>query len=113
MVWFRYINNRFFTCTHGEEKLEEFMADFDAFNANIQFTYESGKKRITFSDLDVALYNGTLVSTVHIKPTDRHQYFHYSSSHPEDTKGTIVFTKFYESVEFVLGERTFDIITSK
>ena len=35
MVWFRYINNSFFTCTHGEEKLEEFMADFDAFNANI------------------------------------------------------------------------------
>ena len=28
--------------THGEEKLEEFMADFNAFVPNIQFTYEHG-----------------------------------------------------------------------
>ena len=41
MVWFRYINNIFFIWTHREEKLEEFMADFNAFNPNIQFTYES------------------------------------------------------------------------
>ena len=27
MVWFRYIDDVFFICTHGEENLEEFMAD--------------------------------------------------------------------------------------
>ena len=69
------------------------MADFNAFNPNIQFTYESSKKSIAFLDLDVALNNGRLESTVHVKPTDRHQYLHYSSSHPEHTKRSIVFSQ--------------------
>ena len=46
MVWFRFINKICFIWTYGEEKLEEFMADFNAFNPNIQFTYESSKKEI-------------------------------------------------------------------
>ena len=54
------------------------------------FTYEWCKKSIDFLDLDVALYNGKLESTVHITPTDRHQYLHYSSSHPRQTKRSIV-----------------------
>ena len=93
MVWFRYIDDICFIWTHGEEKLEEFMEDFNAFNPNIQFTYESSKKSIAFLDLDVALYNGKLENTVHIKPTDRHQYLHYSSSNPEHTKRSIVFSQ--------------------
>ena len=56
-------------------------------------TYESSKKRIAFSDLDVAPYNGRLESTVHVKPTERHQYLHYSSSHPEHTKRSIGFSQ--------------------
>ena len=55
-------------------KLEELMADFNAFNPNIQFTYKSSKKSIALLDLDVALYNGSLESTVHVKPADRHQF---------------------------------------
>ena len=82
--------------THGEEKLEEFMADFNAFNPNIRFRYESSKKSIAFLDLDDYLYNGRLESTVHIKPTDRHQYLHYSSSHSEHTKRSIVFSQTME-----------------
>ena len=93
MVWFRHINNIFFIWTHVEEKLQEFMADINAFNPNIQFTYESSKKSIAFLDLNVALNNGRLESNVHVKLTDRHQYLHYSSSHPEHTKRSIVFSQ--------------------
>ena len=74
-------------------KLEELMADFNAFNPNIQFTYKSSKKSIAFLDLDVALYSGRLESTVHVEPTDRHQYLHYSSSHLEHIKRSIVFSQ--------------------
>ena len=51
------------------------------------------KKSIAFLDLNVALNNGRLESNVHVKPTDRHQYLHYSSSHPEHTKRSIVFSQ--------------------
>ena len=69
------------------------MADFNVINPNIQFTYESSKKSIAFLDLDVALYNGRLESTVDVKPTDRHQYLHYLSLHPKHTKRSTVFSQ--------------------
>ena len=69
------------------------MGDFNTFNPNIQFTYESSKKSIAFLDLDVSLYNGRLESTVHVKPTDRHHCLHYLSSHPEHTRRSIVFSQ--------------------
>ena len=69
------------------------MADFNALNPNIQFMYESSKKSFAFLDLDVALYNVRLESTIHVKPTDRHQYLHYSSTHPGHTKRSIVFSQ--------------------
>ena len=83
------------------------MADFNAFNPNIQFTYESSKKSIAFLDLDVALHNGRLESTVHVKPTDRHQYLHYSSSHPEHTKRPIVFSQTLRVSRICSGEKDF------
>ena len=89
------------------------MENFNAFNPNIEFTYESSKKSAAFLDLDVVLYNGRLESTVHVKPTDIHQYLHYSSSHPEHTKDLLYLAKAYVSVEFVLEKRTFEIIASK
>ena len=67
------------------------MTDFNAFNPSIQF--KSSKKSIAFLDLDVALYSGRSESTAPFKPTDRHQYFHYSSSHPEHKKRSIVFSQ--------------------
>ena len=48
MVCFRYIDNIFFIWTHGEEKLEKFMENFNAFNPKIEFTYESSKKVLPF-----------------------------------------------------------------
>ena len=69
------------------------MAEFNAFNPNIQFTHKSSKKSIASLDLDVALYNGRLGNAVHVNPTDRHHYLHYSSSHSEHTKRSIVFSQ--------------------
>ena len=36
------------------------------------------------------LYNST---DLYIKPTDRHQYLHYTSSHPEHTKKSVVYSQ--------------------
>ena len=46
MAWCRYIGDSFFIGTHGEEKIKE----FNVFNLNIQFAYESSKKGIAFLD---------------------------------------------------------------
>ena len=59
MVWFRYIGNIFFIWNRGEGKPEDFMADFNAFNPNIQFKYESYKKSIPFLDLELLCIMGS------------------------------------------------------
>ena len=59
----------------------------------MNFTSEKNKKSIPFLDLNVKLVNGKLETDLHIKSTDRHQYLHYMSSHPEHTKRSIVYSQ--------------------
>ena len=47
-VWLRYIDNIFFIWTHGEAGLKKFMEELNNFLLNLQFTYESLKKRVAF-----------------------------------------------------------------
>ena len=43
--------------------------------------------------LKVSLTKGKLITDLHIKPTDCHQYLHYSSGHPEHAKRSIVYSQ--------------------
>ena len=67
---------------------EEFMEDFNNFTPNFKFTNEFGKKNISFLDLNITLPNGELLTDLHIKFTDHHQYLHYSSPHPQPQAAT-------------------------
>ena len=93
LVWFRYIDDVFFIWTHGKEKLGEFLKDFNNYHPNIKFTHEFNKENITFLDLKVSLSGDQLSTDLHIKSTDKHQYLHYTSAHPEHTKCSIVFSQ--------------------
>ena len=73
LVWFRYIDDIFFIWTHGKEKLNKFLEDFNKFHPNLKFTHEFSEKNVTFLDLIVKLSNGNITTDLHIKPTDRHQ----------------------------------------
>ena len=70
-----------------------YLSSFNSFTPNLKFTYESSKKDISFLDLKVSLTKGKLSTDLHIKPTDCHQYLHYSSGHPEHTKRSIVYSQ--------------------
>ena len=93
LIWLRYIDDIFFIWTHGEKELEKFMSSFTSFNPNLKFTYESSKKDISFLDLKVSLHKDKLSTDLHIKPSDCHQYLHYSSGHPEHMKRSIVYSQ--------------------
>ena len=69
------------------------MSSFDSFTPNLKFTYEPSKKDISFLDLKVSLTKGKLSTDLHIKATDYHQYFHYSSGHPKHRKRSIVYSQ--------------------
>ena len=82
-VWFGYIDEIFFIWTHGEINLKNSMVEFNSFNPNIKFIYEFSEASINFLNLNVKLSNGKLQTSLYVKPTDRHQYLHFQSSHPK------------------------------
>ena len=74
----------------GQEKLKVCLEDLNKFQPNLQFTSE---ENVAFLDLKVKLKQGKIETDLHVKSTDRHQYLHYTSSHPEHTKRSIVFSQ--------------------
>ena len=93
LVWLRYIDDIFFIWMHSEEELKKFMGEFNSFDTNIKFTYEYSDKRVSFLDLQVDIVHGKLITSLLVKPTDQHQYLHYSSSHPEHTKRSMIYSQ--------------------
>ena len=83
----------FFIWTHGEAELKKFMEVLNNFSPNLEFTYESSKKRVAFLDLNVSLENGSVTTDLHTKSTDCHQYLHCSSSHPDHIKNSIIYSQ--------------------
>ena len=89
LVWLRYFDDIFLIWTHGEKSLQRFLEELNDFNQNIKFTYEYSAKNIPFLDLKVGLKDGKITTDLHVKPTDRHQYLHFSSVHPNHTKRSL------------------------
>ena len=41
----------------------------------------------------MSLSGGQLITDLHIKSTDKHQYLHYTSAHPDHIKRSIIFSQ--------------------
>ena len=110
-LWLRYIDDVFFIWTHGREELKAFLRALNSFHDTIKFTFEmthasvnssfeelesctllSGRG-VNFLDLNVWLDRGKLESDMYCKPTDCHQYLHYTSCHPPHIKRSIVYSQ--------------------
>ena len=59
----------------------------------MKFTGELNQKEIPFLDLKVKLNEGKINADLHIKSMDKHQYLHFTSSHPSQTKRSIVYSQ--------------------
>ena len=86
LIWFRYIDDTFFICTHGKEHLETFLQELNNFNPDLKFTFESNDKEIPFLGLKVKLNVGKTSTDLYIKSADRYQCLHFISSHPNHNK---------------------------
>ena len=79
----------FLILNHNEQELGRLLKDLNNFTPNLSFTQEASKNCIPFLDLKVKLIDGKLENDLYKKPTDRHHYLLYLSSHPEHSKRSI------------------------
>ena len=94
-VWLRYIDDIFMVWSEGEEKLDSFIERVNGFHPSLKFT-EPGKasrSSVDFLDVTVRLESGGFSTELYCKPTNKHQYLHYESSHPNHIKKPIVYSQ--------------------
>ena len=70
MIWWRCINDIFFTWEHGEESLRGFIDQINLFHPTIKFTSEYSEEEVNFLDLNIKLIDGELKTDLFVKPTD-------------------------------------------
>lgn len=91
ICWLRFIDDIFLIWTHGEESLSKFLQQLNTFSP-LQFTWNTSTSTINFLDLNVNLQNGLISTTIFTKPTNHHQYLHFSSCHPNNTKRSLPYS---------------------
>ena len=102
LLWYRYIDDVFFVWNNGEEKLASLINVLKNYHPNIKFEYETNKELTLFLDLNVKLSGNKLSTDLYIKSTDRNQYLHYTSSHPDHTKKSVVHSQALTKAELNL-----------
>ena len=90
LAWCRYIDEIFFSCIQGQNRLKEFLKEPNAYHPSLKFTHEFDREESPILNLLVGVSNGTLGTDLYVKRTDCHQYFGYTSSRPELSKKSIV-----------------------
>jgi hypothetical protein len=88
LVWLRFLDDVFCLWTHGEDELTNFITYLNDSHETIKFTSEVSPEKINFLDTCVKVDQQTrrLYTTVYSKPTDTHDYLHFTSSHPDHCK---------------------------
>ena len=93
LVWWRYIDDYFMVWEYGEGELKKFLETLNCYHATIKFTAEYSRTKINFLDVTVMKKGNQLVTDLHVKPIDTHQYLHASSCHVSHCKKSIPFSQ--------------------
>ena len=89
LVWWRYIDDIFMLCQHGEKKLKQFSEIPNSYHPIIKITANYSREKIGFLDAEVIKKGNQLLNVLYIKPTDTHQYLHAISCHVFHSKKSI------------------------
>ena len=94
VLWLRFLDDIFLIWNHSEEKLVEFLENINTFHDSIKFTYNYSREQATFLDVNIKKNTeGDLITSVHEKSTNCHQYVEFSSCHPLSCKSGIPFSQ--------------------
>ena len=75
------------------ESLEKSLEDPSKFHPNLKLNYEKSNEKINFLDVVIKIKEGRIITDLHCKPTDDHEYLHYDSSHADHIKWSIIFSQ--------------------
>ena len=77
LVYLCYIDAIFIIWQHGLESLT-FIENLNSCSANLKFTFEVSKNKVSFLDTWVKIEDNKLITNLFCKPTDSHNYLMYN-----------------------------------
>ena len=93
-VWLRFLDDIFMIWDHSLAELEDFVTRLNSFHQTIKFTHTISDTNVSSLDVNVTKNKDNSLSTdIHIKPTNVHQYLHFSSCHPRKCKEGIPYSQ--------------------
>ena len=107
-IWWRYIDDIFFICVHGEDSLKQFIETLNASHHTIKFMVEWSEEEIHFWDVNVRLRNRQLETDLHITPTDTHQFLDSIYCHPYYCKKSIPYSQAFRDNRICSDNEKFD-----
>ena len=87
--YWRYVDDIFGIWEHGVKELEIFHKFVNDMHPQIQTELRFSSEIIEFLDVSVSIKNGFVKTDLFTKDTDKHQYLHVTSSHPNSIKRAI------------------------
>ena len=94
-IYLRYIDDIFGIWTHGSKSLDDYLQFMNSFHPSLTFSIErsdlSPKNQIPFLDTLLTVQpSGAYITELYIKPTAAPIILHFDSSHPMQTKRSII-----------------------
>ena len=89
----RLIDDIFFLWEDEESKLLDFYNNLNRFHSTIKFELNYSKESVNFLDTTTYIIDNKLHTKLYTKPTDKKQYLHFSSCHPEHVKKAIPYSQ--------------------
>jgi len=89
----RLIDDIFFLWEDDESKLLDFYNNLNSFHSTIKFELNYSKESVNFLDTTTYIIDNKLHTKLYTKPTDKKQYLHFSSCHPEHVKKAIPYSQ--------------------
>ena len=91
-LYLRYIDDIFMTWTGSFDSFKNFIDKLNSCHSSIKFDYEISDKEIAFLDTIVYITeDGKLKTKLYTKPTDRQNFLHRKSAHPNSLLRSIPF----------------------
>jgi len=89
----RLVDDVFFLWNYGIDELFKLRDYLNSVHQSIKFEMEYSYEKVHFLDTVVLNNNGTLETTIYIKPTDKKQYLHFNSCHPRHVTKAIPYSQ--------------------
>ena len=93
---------------HGEESLEKFLNKLNSFYPTIKFIAEYSNETINFSDINIRLVEGKLMTDLFVQPTNTHQFLDPSSFHPYQCKKGMPYSQSLRVNRICSDNKSFD-----